>query len=101
MFHPDIVRKIKEYVNSDSGKHLPMGEIKERYSGMVGHSYMSFGCCKCDAIFGDYYVKEAILFSRTYSEDVVDRMEIEVDAEETMQEIFPHWCHPGDLDFCE
>lgn len=101
MFHPDIVRKVKEYVNSDSGKHLPMGEIKERYSGMVGHSYMSFGCCKCDAIFGDYYVKEAILFSSTYSEDVVDRMEIEVNAEETMQEIFPHWCHPGDLDFCE
>lgn len=101
MFHPDIVRKVKEYVNSDLGKHLPMGEIKERDSGVEGHSYMSFGCCKCDAIFGDYYVKEAILFSRTNSEDVVDRMEIEVDAEETMQEIFPHWCHPGDLDFCE
>lgn len=101
IFHPEIVEKVKEYVNSDRGKHLPMGEIKERYSGMVGHSYMSFGCCKCDAIFGDFYVREAIIDSWYYEEDIVDHLEIEVNASETMQEELPHWCHPGDLDFCE
>ena len=101
VFHPEIVKKVKEYVNSDSGKHLPMGEIKERYSGMVGHSYMSFGCCKCDAIFGDFYVREAILDSWYNEEDIVDHLEIEVNAAETIQEELPHWCHPGDLVFCE
>ena len=29
------------------------------------------------------------------------RKKIEVNASETMQEELPHWCHPGDLDFCE
>ena len=101
IFHPEIVEKVKEYVNSDRGKHLPMGEIKERYSGMVVHSYMSFGCYKCDAIFGDFYVRKAIIDSWYYEEDIVDHLEIEVNASETMQEELPHWCHPGDLDFCE
>jgi hypothetical protein len=78
-----------------------MGEIKERYSRTVDKPYISFGCCKCDAIFGDLFVEEAILDSMCYKEDVVECLQIEVNSAETMAEYFPHWCHPGDLDFCE
>ena len=101
LFHPEIVNKVKEFLNSEQGKHLPMGEIKERYSRTVDKSYISFGCCKCDAIFGDLFVEEAILDSMCYKEDVVECLQIEVNSAETMAEYFPHWCHPGDLDFCE
>lgn len=101
IFHPEIVRQIKEYINSDYGKHLPMGDIKDRHSGSVNSSYMSFGCCKCDAIFGDFYVQEAIFESQYYKEDIVDHLEIEVNTDETMQEELPHWCHSSELNFCE
>ena len=101
IFHPVIVRKINEYVNSDRGKHLPIGEIKERYSRSAEHSYLSFGCCECDAIFGDYYVKETILESQYYEDLIVDHVEIEVNDDEIMQAELPHWCHSNTLTFCE
>ena len=101
VFHPEIVKKVKEYTNSKRGKHLLMGEIKERYSSMVDKTYMSFGCHKCDAIFGDFYVKMATIESFGHEEDVIEHLEIDINAPETMQEMLPHWCHPGDLDFCE
>ena len=60
---------------------------------------MSFGCSKCDAIFGDWYVREAIIDS--FYDNDIEHIKIDVDAADTMEEEFPHWCHPGDLDFCE
>ena len=101
IFHPAIVKQVTEYVNSDLGKHLPMGEIKTRHSGSVGHSYMSFGCRECDAIFGDFYVNMTILESQYHKEDIVDHIEIEVNTDETMKEELPHWCHSSELNFCE
>lgn len=98
-FHPEIVKKINEYVSSEQGKHIAIGEIKERYSATVGKSYMSFGCSKCDAIFGDWHVREAIIDS--FYDNDIEHIKIDVDAADTMEEEFPHWCHPGDLDFCE
>lgn len=101
LFHPEILKKVKEYVKSEKGKHLPMGEIKERYSATVGHPYMSFGCSKCDTLIGDNYIEDAIL-DIIYDEDNhVEHIEIEVTSADTMKEEFPHWCHPGELDFCE
>lgn len=101
MFHPEIVKQIKEYVNSDHGKHLPMGEIKDRYSRTIEESYMSFGCCECDAIFGEHYVKEAIWESLYHKEDIIEHLEIEVNTEDTILEELPHWCHSSTSNFCE
>lgn len=99
-FHPTIIRKIQEYINSNKGKHLKLASIKTRYSNTVGDSYMSFGCHKCDSIFGDWFVKEAVMES-WYGDGIIDKFKFEIDFDLNLRMDVPHWCHPGEHDFCE
>ena len=99
-FKPEIINKVKDFANSEKGKHLNLATIKERHSYTVGDSYMSFGCSECDSIFGDIYVMEAFLFSN-YGDGIVDQFSFEVDFDLNLKREFPHWCHPGENDFCE
>lgn len=99
VFHPEITRKIKDYTNSEQGKHLTIGGIKERYSHTVESSYMSFGCAQCDSIFGDWYVHDAVIGS--WYNGGVDKVSFPVSFDLNLQQPIPHWCHPGDNEFCE
>lgn len=40
---------------------IRLGAIKRRYIKTVGGSYLSFGCPDCDAIFGDWFVRQAVI----------------------------------------
>lgn len=100
-FHPEIVQKIKEYTNSEQGKHIHIGDIKERYGRTVDHSYQSFGCYKCDALFGDWFVEKNIMESLYEDEVIVDHTEIEVNIADDVSEYYPHWCHSSTSNFCE
>lgn len=60
-FHPDILAKINDFLKSEKGKHINLATIKQRYSSTMGKEYVSFGCNKCDAIFGEFYLKDYIL----------------------------------------
>ena len=79
-----------------------MATIKERYSNMTASSYMSFGCKKCDSIFGDWYIRNAVI-DTWYGDGIADKFMIEnnkVKFENVIVDI-PHWCHPGNKKFCE
>ena len=99
-FHPEIVRKIQEYSHTEKGRNLHLATIKRRYSRAIEASYISFGCNKCDSIFGDWYVHEAEIDS-WYGDGVVDTYSFNVDFDLNMRQDIPHWCHPGEHDFCE
>lgn len=99
-FHPEILKKIKEYASSEEGKYLNLATIKERYSSMVGKSYMSFGCSCCDSIFGDFHIHNAIA-DALYGDGVVGKFSFDVDFDLNIKLDVPHWCHPGDHPFCE
>ena len=99
-FHPEFIKKIQEYSFTEKGAKLTLATIKERYSKTVGKSYMSFGCSKCDSIFGDWFINEAII-DTWYGDGVVDTFSFKVDFDLNMKENIPHWCHPGTHDFCE
>lgn len=99
-FRNDIIDKIKEYTQTEEGKQLSLSSIKERYSNTVGESYMSFGCHKCDSIFGDWYVHEAVIDS-WYDADDINTVTIKLDNDIDISEDIPHWCHPGEYDFCD
>lgn len=60
-YHPRIIEKVEQYIASNSNKGIAIGPIKERYSGTEHRSYPSFGCPKCDAIFGDFYYRDSFL----------------------------------------
>ncbi len=99
-FHPDILKQIQTYTNSEQGKSIHLASIKERYSSTVQDSYMSFGCNNCDSLFGDFFVHEAIM-DALYGYGIVDRYKFKVDFDLNLQQNIPHWCHPGESDFCE
>lgn len=62
----EIVECVEAYAKTDVGKMLNLAKVGMRYSKTVGKSYVSFGCSKCDAIFGDWYVKD--LYAETQND---------------------------------
>ncbi len=99
MFEPEIIKVVTQYVQKSN--FLEMGEIKKRYSGTIDNSYLSFGCSKCDSIFGDWFVFHDVLGSLD-GDGVIDKLvipkhELKMDVRINI----PHWCHPGDEEFCD
>lgn len=98
IFHPQIKDKVLSYAKNNI--RLNMAKIKERYSHTINNSYMSFGCSGCDSIFGDWFVHKAVI-ETWYGDGVVDKMIIPTkDTSIDLQVEIPHWCHPGEYDFC-
>jgi len=99
VFWPNIMSKVLEYASSN--KKLNIATIKERYSNTTDSSYMSFGCTKCDSIFGDWFVHEAMI-ETLYGDGVIDKVYIsKKDVTSDLTIYIPHWCHPGENDFCK
>lgn len=98
--HPKIVQRIKEYTHTEEGKKINLATIKQRFSRTIGASYKSFGCSKCDSIFGDWFVHEAMI-DTWYGEGIADTYSFPVDFDLNMRQNIPHWCHPGEHNFCE
>lgn len=99
IFASEIKDIVLEYAKSN--ENLNIITIKERYSHTVQGSYESFGCSKCDSIFGDWFVFVAMI--DTWDGDgVIDKMIIPKDKISIdLQVKIPHCCHSGEHDFCE
>lgn len=57
-FGSEIRQLIHKYLDSHPELGFKLGPIKSRFSRTMNQSYLSFGCPKCDAIFGDHYLNE-------------------------------------------
>ncbi|REH48892.1 hypothetical protein C7448_105175 [Tenacibaculum gallaicum] len=97
-FSPVIQNAIKEFLLTDKGKNIKIGKIKKRFSKTVGHSYMSFGCVKCDAIFGGWHNHEEIMEVKMYGADIAYEVELELPI---IREEREHWCLNKSKEFCE
>ncbi len=94
---PEVIGLAQNFART---KNLKLGQIKRRYSKTVGDSYISFGCYKCDSIFGDYYVSDAAL-EAAYDPKTI-RLEGEIDLHQSFEIPVPHWCYPGPGEsFCD
>lgn len=77
-FKPEIVSAIQKYVSHHPELKLKIGEIKTRWSGTMGKSYMSFGCPECDALSGNFYRHDDIFeIMNRKSDDNIIRVELE------------------------
>lgn len=99
-YRPEIIALAREFIETEQGKNIKLGEIKRRFSKTVQDTYLSFGCYKCDSIFGDWYVMEAEM-EAVYGYGQVATIERSVKLGENIELPIPHWCYPGELPFCD
>lgn len=96
--HPEVYKAVKSICQSAEGKHLKVGQLKQRYSKTVKESYLSHGCYYCDALFGDFFLlheKDDGLNSQssTWFTKKVNLRSFKVEQ--------PHWCYSETREFCE
>nr|WP_319573435.1 hypothetical protein [uncultured Draconibacterium sp.] len=97
-FNPQITKTIADFTKTEEGKFLKIGYIKNRYSNTIHNTYKSFGCYRCDAIFGDWYNHEEVLEAKM--EGPISSINVNIDLS-MMQEEKEHWCFSENRQFCE
>ena len=96
---PQIYEAVKQFLQTERGKHLKIGQLKKRYSKRDRKSYLSHGCFYYDEIFSDFFMdldkKQA---RQKYPKSIRHKVEIEFG---TMKENEQHWCYSENGQFCE
>lgn len=99
-YRPEVIGAVRRFLETDDGKRLRVGDIRMRHSKTVGSSYVSFGCYKCDSIFGDFHVCEEQQFAALNGDCVVSFTE-DICLSWPSVLPFPHWCHVEAGDYCD
>jgi len=93
-----IHEAVSNFIKTEKGKFIKIGEIKERYSHTIKSSYMSFGCIKCDSLFGDFHMPNVYIYKIQHKKcfSIFSNIKIHSIIKEK-----PHWCFSKTQDFCE
>lgn len=78
IFNEKVISKINEWIKTNKST-LNIGIIKNRYSNTVDDSYMSFGCPQCDAIYGAFYLHEAIIDTMYEEHGCIEDIKIKIE----------------------
>jgi hypothetical protein len=87
---PEVYKAVKHFSQTESGKHLKIGELKNRYSNTVEKSYLSHGCYYCAQIFGDYFMPSIKSEGQYSNNKIIHKVEIDLGV---MKEQGKHWCY--------
>ena len=96
--NPRVYEAVKQFLKTERGKHLKIGELKKRYSKTVNESYLSHGCFYCDSLFGDFFLNSEKMEAQYYSNSIVYKVDIDLGF---MKEESKHWCCSENGEFCE
>lgn len=97
-YYPEIIELSKKIAEDRKDLNLRLATVKERHSYTVDKSYTSFGCLKCDSIFGDFYVMQAKIDEMYGPKDLMSGGTIELNKIISLP--IPHWCFPDDENYC-
>ncbi len=100
-FRQEVIAAAQRYVHSYPVLSARLGKIKLRSSKTQNRTYMSFGCPRCDAIFGYNYLYEDEFPNASLNGRYTVVLETEIAVEQPFSEDQPHWCYPADGNFCE
>ena len=93
-----IHEAVSNFMKTEKGKFIRIGEIKERYSHTIKSSYMSFGCLKCDSLFGDFHMPNVYIYKIQHKRCFSIFANIKIHS---IKEEKTHWCFSKIQDFCE
>lgn len=96
--NPNIYEAVKQFLETENGKHLKIGQLKKRFSKTVHESYLSHGCFYCDSIFGDFFLTSEKLEGQNDPNSIRHVVKINLG---TMEEEGQHWCYSENGHFCE
>ncbi len=96
-YNPQILKAINNFTKTKEGQHIKIGQIKKRYSKTINSSYKSFGCYKCDSLFGDWYLEEEIMEANLYG--INTKLNVKLELPDIIENE-EHWCYNEDNDFC-
>lgn len=89
---PDLILK---YTTNKALASFGVGAIKNRYSKTMGGSYLSNGCCHCDAIQGDHFIQD-LYFDHYYASEALEPiLEFNVNFDEIDPYIDGKWYFEG------
>jgi len=95
-FTPAIENAVISHV---VGGNLPkLGHIKRRFSRTIKRAYVSFGCANCDAIFGDWPLRDFILENRCNENR--EMIEVDIALPGPYSVPVPHWCFAESSQHC-
>jgi hypothetical protein len=101
IFQGEIIALAQRFLATEEGRRLKMGSIKPRYSKTVEHSYISFGCAYCDALFGDFFVQEDTFLARSGRFHPTAVVEETIALRSRVAVTYPHWCYSDDGVCCK
>lgn len=96
--NPKIYEAVKEFLKTESGKNLKIGQLKKRFSKTVHESYLSHGCFYCDSIFGDFFLNTEKMEGQNEPSGIRHKIEIDLG---TIKEEGQHWCYSENGHYCE
>jgi hypothetical protein len=86
--NPVIIKGVKRFLSEQPELKYNMGEIKKRNSRTMGEEYMSFGCPKCDGLFGSWYLDD---IRNVFMYEPDDENVHVVNLEESLKINYKHW----------
>ncbi len=95
---PKIYEAVKQFLKTNKGNRLKIGQLKNRYSKTVHGSYLSHGCFYCDAIFGDFHLTLEKMEGQIDPNSIRKKVEIDLG---TIKEEGKHWCYSNNGQHCE
>ena len=94
----NIYEAVKQFLETEPGKSIKIGQLKKRFSKTVYSSYLSQGCFYCDSIFGDFYLRTEKMYGKDDPKSI--RYSVDVDLGTIIEE-GEHWCYSETKQFCE
>lgn len=95
---PKIYEAVRQFLQTEKGRDLKIGQLKKRFSKTVQNSYLSHGCFYCDSIFGDFFLNSEKLEGQNDPNSIRYKVEIEF---EVVKGEGQHWCFSDSGYFCE
>lgn len=87
-FNPHVIKAIQNYITEHPDLGIKMGTINFRYSRTSNRTYMSFGCYRCDSLFGENIINNTIL-EYCYCADELLQIKIDISKANL---VFPARC---------